>query len=236
MLSEAVRWGSIPTNPAAAVRPPRVPPAKLHVPDADVCDAIRERSAGRAVEGPIIMALGSGERLGEILGARWDDVDLEGGVVRVTSTLSYPSAGTYVFAPPKTSRARRSIDLPPFVVAFLKRHRREQLERRMALRDVWIDTDVVFDDGIGQPMSPWVVGADFRRIVRELGLPRITFHSLRHSHATQLLAAGVNVKAISERLGHSSTAFTMDVYAAWVPSMGREAADAAERVFGGGRR
>jgi len=92
------------------------------------------------------------------------------------------------------------VDLPGFVVAFLRKHRKEQSERKMAYRDVWSEHDIVFDDGIGQPMSPWTVSADFRRITRELDLPRTRFHDLRHAHATQLLSAGVHVKAVSERL------------------------------------
>jgi integrase len=91
------------------------------------------------------------------------------------------------FTAPKTSRARRSVDLPDFVVTFLRRHRREQTERKMALRDVWSRLDLVFDDGIGEPLSPWTVSADFRRVVAELGLPRTRFHDLRHAQATQLL-------------------------------------------------
>ena len=97
---------------------------------------------------------------------------------------------------------------------------------------MWSQLDLVFDNGIGEPLSPWTVSADFRRVVAELGLPRTRFHDLRHAHATQLLSAGVHVKAVSERLGHSSTSFTMDTYAAVMPSMGRAAADAADQPFG----
>ena len=113
-----------------------------------------------------------------------------------------------------------------------RRHRKEQNERKLAFRDVWGDHDVVFDNGIGEPLSPWTVSADFRRAVRELDLPGTRFHDLRHAHATQLLADGVPIKTVSERLGHASTGFTMDTYAAVIPSMGRAAADAAERLFG----
>jgi integrase len=232
MLGEAVRWGVVASNPATAIQPTRAPRPKLHIPDQETCAAILERVRGRQVEGPVVLATGTGMRLGEILGAQWHNVDLERRVLRVASTLSYIE-GEFTFTAPKTSRARRSVDLPEFVAAFLKRHHREQDQRRKWLhRDLWHDYDVVFDDGIGQPLSPWTVSADFRRVVAELGLPRTRFHDLRHAHATQLLAAGVHVKAVSERLGHSSTSFTMDTYAASIPSMGRTAADAADQLFG----
>jgi integrase len=156
-----------------------------------------ERVHGRQVEGPVVLAVGTGMRLGEILGAQWRNVDLDRKVLLVASTLSY-AGGELMFTAPKTSRARRSVDLPEFVVAFLRRHRKKQNERRLAYRDVWGDHDVVLDDGIGQPLSPWTVSADFRRVVMELELPRTRFHDLRHAHATQLLSAGAHVKAVSE--------------------------------------
>jgi integrase len=231
MFGEAVRWGVIASNPAAGIRPPRTPRPKLHIPDQQTCGAILERVRGRQVEGPVVLAIGTGMRLGEILGAQWRNVDLDRKVLRVASTLSY-TGGDFTFTAPKTSRARRSVDLPGFVVAFLRRHLKDQNERKMAFRDVWDEHDVVLDDGIGQPLSPWTVSADFRRVVAELELPRTRFHDLRHAHATQLLSAGVHVKAMSERLGHSSTSFTMDTYSAVIPSMGRAAADAADQLFG----
>jgi integrase len=122
-LGEAVRWGVIATNPALAIRPPRAPRPTLHVPDAQTCAALVERARGRSVEGPVIMALGTGMRLGEILAVRWKDVDLDRRVLLVTATLSY-GAGEFSFPQPKTSRARRSVDLPEFVAEFLRRQRK----------------------------------------------------------------------------------------------------------------
>ena len=170
-------------------------------------------------------------RLGEVLAMRWRDVDLDRKVLRVTATLSYVG-GEFTFPQPKTSRARRSVDLPAFVVTFLRRQRKAQATQQMRVRDVWLDYGTVLTDPIGQPLVPWSVSSDFRRLVGELGLPRTRFHDLRHAHATQLLAAGVHPKAVSERLGHSSVAFTMDTYSAVIPSLGRAAADAADVLFG----
>jgi integrase len=231
MLGEAVRWGVIATNPALAIRPPRAPRLTLHVPDADTCAVILDCARGSSMEGPVTLALGTGMRLGEILALRWRDVDLERKVIRVTATLSYV-AGEFTFPQPKTYRARRPIDVPEFVVSFLRRQRKAQAEQQMRVRDVWMDYGIVLFDPIGQPLAPWSVSADFRRLTRELELPRTRFHDLRHAHATQLLAAGVHPKAVSERLGHSSVAFTMDTYSAVIPSLGRAAADAADTLFG----
>lgn len=183
----------------------------------------------------MILALGTGMRLGEILAVRWKGIDLERKVLRVTATLSY-MGGEFTFPQPKTSRSRRTVDLPAFVIAFLRWQRKDQAEQKMRVRDVWSDYGVALSDEIGQPLTPWSVSADFRRLVSELGLPRTRFHDLRHAHATQLLGAGVHPKAVSERLGHSSVAFTMDTYAAVIPSLGRAAADAADTLFGEEKR
>lgn len=231
MLGEAVQWGVVSVNVAKALRPPRAPRATLNIPDAATCEAILARVRGRDAEGPVTIALGTGMRLGEILALRWRDVDLDRKVLRVSATLAHVG-GEYAFTPPKTSRARRSVDLPAFVIAYLRRRYKDQLQQRMAMRDVWIDTDVVLDNGIGEPLAPWTASADFRRITKELELPRTRFHDLRHAHATRLFEAGVGPKAVSERLGHSSTSFTMDVYSAVIPSLGRAAADAIEDVLG----
>ncbi len=87
---------------------------------------------------------------------RWKDVDLDRKVLRVTGTLSYVG-GEFTFPQPKTSRARRSVDLPAFVVAFLRRQRKAQTEQMMRVRDVWEDYGVVLHDPIGRPLAPWSV-------------------------------------------------------------------------------
>ncbi len=127
MLGEAARWRLIATNPALAIRPPRAPRRDLHVPDAETCAALLGRSRGRLVEGPVVLGVGTGMRLGKLLALRWKDVDLEQKVIRVTATLS-KAGGEFTFSQPKTYRARRSIDLPPFVVTFLRRQRKAQTE------------------------------------------------------------------------------------------------------------
>jgi Protein of unknown function (DUF2750)/Phage integrase family len=141
--------------------------------------------------------------------------------------LSNQGFGIAVFQTPSD----RGVAVPPDRI---KRDLEDELSQtqQMRVRDVWMDYGVVLSDEIGQPLAPWSVSADFRRLVRELELPRTRFHDLRHAHATQLLASGVHPKAVSERLGHSSVAFTMDTYSAVIPSLGRAAADAADQLFG----
>jgi integrase len=125
------------------------------------------------------------------------------------------------------------VDFPSFVADDLAAHRKEQkVRRRSDLRDVWSAEDLVFDDGLGQPLSPWTVSAGFRRLVRDMGVTRIRIHDLRHAHASRLLEAGVHPKVVSERLGHSSIVITMDTYSHVIPTMGRAAANAIDGLFG----
>ena len=118
--------------------------------------------------------------------------------------------GTHV-ADVKTTNSRRTIDLDPRTVAVLKAWRRQQLEQRMSTgrRD---DDGFVFTRLDGQPIHPDFFSQSWERLARESGLRRIRLHDLRHTHASILLKANVPVKVVSERLGHSSPAFTMTVY------------------------
>jgi integrase len=157
-------------------------------------------------------------RRGEIVAVRWDDVDLDAAVLRVRQG--------------KTPRARRTISLPPSTVATLRRHRAEQAERRLLCGPAWQEGDLVVDRGDGGPVNPDSLSHAFAGMAESIGLGDVRLHDLRHAFATTAIAAGVNVKAVSEALGHASTAFTMDTYQAVLPSMGEAVAAAIETALG----
>jgi len=171
-------------------------------------------------------------RRGEILGLRWEDVDLDRGEVSVRQALT--SFGHKVsFSPPKTRRSRRCIPLDPRTIAVLQTHRAEQAAEKLAKGPEYIETDLVFTQEDGNWVHPDRFSHLFDALVKKTKVPRIRLHDLRHTHATLALQNGVNVKVVSERLGHSSAAFTMDVYQHVLPSMQQEAADAvAAALFG----
>jgi integrase len=124
------------------------------------------------------------------------------------------------------------VGIPPATVALLRRHRKEQAERRLFLGLAWADLDLVIERGDGEPFPPDSLSRDWYRLVRRIGLPGLRFHDLRHAYATALLTAGVHPKVASEALGHSSVAFTMDTYQHLLPSMQEAAAQAIEGVLG----
>lgn len=125
---------------------------------------------------------------------------------------------------PKTNQGRRSIDVDPETVTALRSHRLRQAERRLALGLRGADPGVVFTDVWAEPFVPDRVSEGFDRRIAKSGLPRIRFHDLRHTHASHLLKAGVNIKIVSRRLGHASVSFTLDKYSHLMPDDDQQAA------------
>ena len=231
---QAVRWQLVTVNPCDAIRPPRPERSRLHVPTPDQVRAVLAASTGTVHEIPLLLAATTGMRRGEVLGLRWSAVDIDASVVGVVATLQKPRGAEASFVAPKTDRSRRTISLPGFVDERLRRHRKEQTERRLLIGEGWIDLDLVCDRGDGQHLDPDGFSHAFERFVDRSGLPRMRLHDLRHAHATTLLVAGVHPKVVSEALGHSSVAFTMDTYQHVLPTMGEQVAAAIETALGGG--
>jgi integrase len=164
----------------------------------------------------------TGMRRGEVLGLRWNDVDLEAGRISVRQTLVSVSYRVIV-STPKNHRARM-IDLDPETNRLLQAHWDEQqLERKKRDAD-YQDSDLVFCKEDGTWLHPDAFSKTFIRLVANTTLPRIRLHDLRHTHASIALKAGVPVKVITERLGHESAAFTMKQYAHVIPGMQADSA------------
>jgi len=132
---------------------------------------------------------------------------------------------------PKTDRSRRSIDLSPAAVGLLHDARGTQMEHHLEYGELWQNTGYVFTQLDGSPVDPDLLSKEFPKLVKAQGLLHLTFHGLRHPHATLALTAGVNVKVVSERLGHSSVAITLDIYAHVLPGQQAEAALAVEKLL-----
>ncbi|WP_436793494.1 tyrosine-type recombinase/integrase [Actinospongicola halichondriae] len=164
----------------------------------------------------------TGMRRSEFLGLRWDDVSFVGKNASVRQTLVSVAGQTETSAP-KNGHAR-VVDLDPETIAVLRRHQKSQKADKLAFGPGYTMTGYVFTKEDGQPYHPDVVSKAFTRAVAATDLKRITLHGLRHTHATLMIADGVPVKVVSERLGHSSPAFTMAVYQHVMPGMQSDAA------------
>jgi integrase len=173
----------------------------------------------------------TGMRRSEAVGLRWCDVELTRGAV-VISQAATQIDGVEQIDTPKSRRSRRVIDLDPTTTAILQRYRASQRERLFMLGIPMQSDDRVFTTELGRPIRPDSVTQAFGRLVDSTDLPRIRLHDLRHTHASHLLMAGVNVKVVSERLGHASVSFTLDTYAHVMPGQQAEAAAAVAALLG----
>jgi integrase len=212
MLKHAMQWGVISRNPAALVDAPRVKAREIEiltlVQIQTVLAALREKPSY-----PIVAtALGSGLRRSELLALRWKDVDLAAGALRVEQALEQTTRGGLVFRQPKTKYGRRTVTLAPSTVAILREHRKAQQEQRLGLGLGRAPEDaLVFGAWDGSPRSPNALTKEWQLAMRQIGF-KATLHSLRHSHASALIASGLDVLTISRRLGHGSPAITLGIY------------------------
>ncbi len=220
---DAVRWNRLARNPVAAADPPRLHSA------AEMTTWSAEQLAAflASVRGDRLHALWhtlalTGMRRGEALGLRWEDVDLEHARLSVRRAL-IPAGREVILSEPKTARGRRAIALDAETVEVLKGQATRQLAEQ-AGNETWIDSGYVFSKENGEALHPEDVTRYFRRAVRQAMLPKIRLHDLRHTHATLALCAGIHPKVVSERLGHATVSFTLDVYSHAIPAMQEEAA------------
>ena len=172
-------------------------------------------------------------RQGELLGLKWQDVDLEMGVVRVRRALQRLRRVGFVEVEPKSATSRRAARLVPLAVTALRRHRARQLEERLQAGTAWEDRDLVFCTEHGRPLTHTTVLRAFWRLLDEAQLPRIRFHDLRHSTATLLLAQGTHPKIVQELLGHSSISLTLDTYSHVLPHLQLEATARLQQLLEG---
>lgn len=166
----------------------------------------------------------TGLRRGEALGLRWVDVNAGDGHLSVNQQLVDTGQGL-AFGPPKTRESRRLVPLDAGTRNVLDQQRQSQEADRRAWGDAWINTGLVFTREDGQMLRPDSVTKLFQRLIQQAGLPAIRLHDLRHTSASLALAAGVPMKVVSQRLGHSTMLITADLYTHVVPELAREAAD-----------
>ncbi len=223
-LNDAVETDLVSRNAAARVKAPPMAYRKMTTLDAAQARTFLTEAAGDDLNGLWVVALTTGMRIGELLGLRWPDVDLEHCLVHVTGTLSRGPAGLVV-VPPKTRRSRRTIRLSHAAVEAIGSHRARQVANRLRAGSSWEDHDLVFCGPIGRPMSPeWLLRGRFYPLLERAGLPRIRFHDLRHTAATLWFQQGVNPKVVQETLGHSKVSITLDTYSHMIPDMQSETA------------
>lgn len=189
--------------------------------------------AGNWKEDVIIVALGAGLRRGELCGLRWRYVDLAGRKLTVAGQLVQYRDGTLEYKVPKTRRGRRVVSLPDPVVDVLRRLRAKAAAESMAAGRGAIEDCYVFSQDGERPLQPAVLTTSFNRLCDAIGLPAFTLHGARHTHITSLLkrVGREGAKAVSERVGHASVAFTLDRYQSVFEGDDRNLGDLAGAMF-----
>jgi integrase len=166
-----------------------------------------------------------GLRRGELAGLAWDAVDLEAGVLRIVATRVVVD-GKAIDSTPKTSAGRRTVPLDQHLVTALRAHWDGQMAERLAAGEAWAGTGHVFVNELGEPYHPDYFSDRFDKLTRAVKLRRIRLHDTRHTAASLMLASGVQVKVVSEMLGHSSPTITLSIYAHTLPGMAETAGEA----------
>jgi integrase len=230
-LTQALKWNMILRNAADAVKAPRPAPEEMHPLSPDEARKLIEAMRGDKLEALYVLAVQTGMRQGELLALKWEDVDVNGGVIRIRRTL-VRNGGRIALGEPKTKGSRRTIYLTDAAVEALKAHLEQQLADIERLGDLYSDHGLVFTSGVGTLINPSNLRRrSFKPLLQRAGLPQIRFHDLRHTCATLLLSRNVHPKYVQELLGHATVAITLDTYSHMIPGMGNHTARAMEDVF-----
>jgi integrase len=231
VLQYAVKNGTLVRNAAAVHAPPKVEERELEILIPDQIAEVLAKLEGHWLCPIVSIALATGMRRGELLALQWGDIDLDGGTLRVERSVEETKAGLRV-KPPKTKRGRRNITLPSETIAILRAHKVRQLELRLALSMGNITpSTLVFSTIDGELMRPRNLSKAWWRARAAMTLPAVSFHAFRHSHASMLIRAGVDVLTISRRLGHAQASITLDRYGHLLEGADAAAAKAIEGVL-----
>jgi integrase len=235
-LKQAVMDGLIPRNVTEAVKLPQPTREEMHPLTPEQAKVLLQTAheTGDRLEALYVLAIHTGLRQGELLGLKWDDVDLKDGSLQVRRTLTITKSGP-VFTAPKTTSSRRSVKLTSNATEALKSHLKRQLAEIDRVGSLWSPGDadgLIFASETGEPLDRRAVTKQkFKPLLKRAGLPEIRFHDLRHTCATLLLTRNVNPKIVSEMLGHSTIAITLDTYSHVLPNMRNQAAAAMEEAL-----
>jgi len=229
-MKHAVQWQIVNYNVLDAITPPRPERIEMKIWDIETANKFLEAIKDDILYIPVLLALHTGMREGEICALKWNDVNLEDGYIVVKATLQKIN-GKLILKEPKTQKSIRTIALMDSTIKALKEHKERQKQKKALLQENYKDENFVCAWDDGRPLDPMYVAKKFPKLIKKYDFSPIRFHDLRHTHATLLLQQGVHPKIVSERLGHSTVNITLDTYSHVLPNIQKEAVKKLNNLF-----
>ncbi len=230
-LSQAVKLGIIPRNPASVVKTPKEPSEEMQILDESQLSKLLVATRDHRLGTLIYLEVSSGMRQMEVLGLKWTDIDWIRQTIKVERQLVRPDGKGIQFAPPKTKFGKRTIDISTRTIEALREHNNNQHIEKQSAGIKWQENGLIFTNSIGGPIHPRNLVRDFKKILKNAGLPPIRWHDLRHTAASLMLNQGVPVLVVSRRLGHSKPSITLDIYAHLIPNKQAEMVEMLDNLI-----
>lgn len=229
-LEQAVKASIISRNPASYAQPPKKSITEMDILSESQVSQLLVAAKGHRLEALFHLAVISGAREMELLGLKWNDVDWIQRTIKVERQLVRPRGEGVKFSSPKTRHGRRVITLGQKSIEILRSHYDRQQEERLSAKENWKEHGLIFTTSNGTPIHPRNLLRDFKKVLKNAGLPDIRFHDLRHTSASLLLSQGIPVIEVSRRLGHSRASLTLDVYGHLIPGMQSQVAELIDEL------
>ena len=216
-------------NVCDAIDPPKEAEFQYATPDPAMVNHLIEKAMSTPYGVAFHLLAFTGMRRGEVCALKWEHVDLDRGTLSIIGAAGRTNSKLTIMQP-KSATSRRMIHIGETTVSALRRHRVDQAEYRLKLGGVYEDHGLILTSPTGGLLDPDILTKTWIRICKAQGV-KYRLHDLRHHHATALIENGVHIKAVQNRLGHSSPSLTMKVYAHVSPQMDKEAADVYDRAM-----
>ncbi|KYH31125.1 site-specific integrase [Neomoorella mulderi] len=236
-LKQAVKEGLAVRNVAEATSPPRWEKKEMRVLSPEEQNRLLEALESHRLYAAFLLDMATGLRRGELLGLKWEDIDLKQGLIHVKRTLvrvkaeNGPVKTALVFQEPKTAHGRRTIPIPESILPELKAHKKRQAQEKLIMGQNYQDNGLVFCGIDGRPLDPSSFGDHFAKLAKKAGIEEASMHTLRHTFATRLLELNEHPKIVQELLGHSTITMTLDTYSHVSPELKKQAAAKLDGLF-----
>lgn len=225
-LAQAVKNRLISWNPATAVTLPKLETKQIKAMNKEEMNAFIDAIETEVLRAALLTLLGTGLRLGEVLGLRWQDVDLRKKTINIVQALVRTKSKGLIMENPKTEKSKRLLPIPKEIAVAIRLHRIKQGKIKQHAKENYEDHDLIFSTKSGKPINPRFLTKKFYEARERAGISNdINLHALRHTYATRLLEEGENLKTVSELLGHTDISTTGNTYAHVMPEIKRNASD-----------